>query len=380
MEAPRKGRFQNLKNKTFRMLRRKRRRAAHDKKSGIHGTGVNEIPSPPPPPTLARSDEISEDSELSSTANPSCDKTVELPQEDESESTSKKEEQCPTTVDIPSARSKKRLKDMSTEGHQMLCLLLQPKTALGNDYRLLAAKMGYTNDYIKYLGSTNEPVKELITEYEKGDRKIVELESLLKEIERYAVVEDLQKYIEATPTPEELEERVQNRERIEELKTSRESYHAFICFAEKDREFVDKLVKIMESAPYNFHLCLSERDFVPGGSIYETTAVAIEQRCKKFVVILSRNFDDSEGSHYESHIAMNLSPGAKQKRLIPVLIEEAYRYKIPRTISHITYLDWLRQEEKNFWNLLAISLGWEPKKQLIMTSKLTAGRNKCCIL
>lgn len=77
----------------------------------------------------------------------------------------------------------------------MLCLLLQPKTALGNDYRLLAAKMGYTNDYIKYLGSTNEPVKELITEYEKGDRKIVELESLLKEIERYAVVEDLQKYI-----------------------------------------------------------------------------------------------------------------------------------------------------------------------------------------
>ena len=65
----------------------------------------------------------------------------------------------------------------------------------------------------------------------------------------------------------------------------------------------------MEGAPYKLRLCLSERDFLPGGSIFETTAVAIEQRCKKFVVILSTNFDDSKGSRYESHIAMNLSPG-----------------------------------------------------------------------
>lgn len=55
------------------------------------------------------------------------------------------------------------------------------------------------------------------------------------------------------------------------------------------------------------------------------------------------------------------STGAKERRLIPVLIEEAYRYKIPRTISHITYLDWLRREEKNFWNSLAESLGWKSK-------------------
>lgn len=84
---------------------------------------------------------------------------------------------------------------MSTEGHQMLIVFLQPIHPLGNDYRLLADKMGYTNDYIKYLTSTNEPVKELITKYEKGDRKIVELESLLKDIERYDVIEELQKYI-----------------------------------------------------------------------------------------------------------------------------------------------------------------------------------------
>ena len=84
---------------------------------------------------------------------------------------------------------------MSTEGHQRLTILLQPRDALGRDYRTLADKMGYRNDYIKFLGSTNEPVKELIKDYEKGDRKIVELMSLLKDMERWDVVEDLQKYL-----------------------------------------------------------------------------------------------------------------------------------------------------------------------------------------
>lgn len=48
--------------------------------------------------------------------------------------------------------------------------------------------------------------------------------------------------------------------------------------------------------------------------------------------------------------------GVKEKRIIPVLIDEAYRYKIPRTISHITYLDYIRQSEDNFWELLCYSL------------------------
>lgn len=72
---------------------------------------------------------------------------------------------------------------------------------------------------------------------------------------------------------------------------------------------MDKVLKKLESAPYNLHFCSSERDFLPGGSVFETTAVAIEKTCKKFVVILSSNFDHSEGAHYESQIATGLSPG-----------------------------------------------------------------------
>ena len=65
----------------------------------------------------------------------------------------------------------------------------------------------------------------------------------------------------------------------------------------------------MESPPYNLRLCFSERDFLGGGCYLQTAAVAIEKRCRKFVAVLSSNFDDSEGAIYESHIAMSLSPG-----------------------------------------------------------------------
>ena len=91
-----------------------------------------------------------------------------------------------------------------------------------------------------------------------------------------------------------------------------DSYDAFLCFAntaKRDSEFVEKLLKKMESPPYNLRLCFSERDFLGGGCYLQTAAVAIEKRCRKFVAVLSSNFDDSEGAIYESHIAMSLSPG-----------------------------------------------------------------------
>lgn len=91
-----------------------------------------------------------------------------------------------------------------------------------------------------------------------------------------------------------------------------ESYDAFVCFGKntmKDKEFVEKLVRKMESSPYNLRLCLGERDFLGGGCSLENAAVAIEKRCTKFVVILSSSLDNSEGALFELHIAMSLSPG-----------------------------------------------------------------------
>lgn len=101
----------------------------------------------------------------------------------------------PLDGDTPLATEEKLLKDMCTKGHERLVVLLQPSCPLGNDYRLLAAKMGYTNEDIKLLESSHEPVKELMIKYDTGRRTIAELVSLLQQIDRPDVVQDLQPYI-----------------------------------------------------------------------------------------------------------------------------------------------------------------------------------------
>ena len=55
--------------------------------------------------------------------------------------------------------------------------------------------MGYTNEDIKLLESSHEPVKELMIKYDTGRRTIAELVSLLQQIDRPDVVQDLQPYI-----------------------------------------------------------------------------------------------------------------------------------------------------------------------------------------
>ena len=84
---------------------------------------------------------------------------------------------------------------MPSEGYQKLVEYLQPLSATGRDYRSLADRMRYSNQYIQWLESTDNPVMNLLRTFRENDRKISELTSLLKEMERNDVLEELQPYI-----------------------------------------------------------------------------------------------------------------------------------------------------------------------------------------
>jgi len=94
-----------------------------------------------------------------------------------------------------SASDEKLIKDMPSEAYKKLVMLLQPLSATGRDYKSLADRMGYSNQYIQFLQSTKDPVLTLIKEYQQGDKRISELISLLRDMKRYDVVEELQPYI-----------------------------------------------------------------------------------------------------------------------------------------------------------------------------------------
>ena len=51
--------------------------------------------------------------------------------------------------------------------------------------------------------------------------------------------------------------------------------------------------------------------------------------------------------------------GEKRERYIPILIEDAYRHKIPKTIKHLYHLDYTRIDESIFWKRLANCLSTE---------------------
>ena len=46
----------------------------------------------------------------------------------------------------------------------------------------------------------------------------------------------------------------------------------------------------------------------------------------------------------------------KRERYIPILLEDAYRHKIPKTIKHLYHLDYTKTDESIFWDRLANSL------------------------
>ena len=88
-----------------------------------------------------------------------------------------------------------------------------------------------------------------------------------------------------------------------------ENYDVFICYAGPDKPFADELLKILEGKPYCMKVCINYRDFLVGADPLETAAKAIEERCRKVLVILSENFNRCEEADFQAKVALSLSPG-----------------------------------------------------------------------
>jgi len=88
----------------------------------------------------------------------------------------------------------KLLRHMSYEGHMRLSLMLGPSCASGNNYKVLASKLGFTTEEIRDLERQTDPVMYMLKKPRLVDLKISKLKSLLKEMERFDVVEDLKSF------------------------------------------------------------------------------------------------------------------------------------------------------------------------------------------
>lgn len=88
----------------------------------------------------------------------------------------------------------KLVRHMPYEGHVLLAMLLTPDAINGNNYKLLAAKLGFTAEEIKNLETKREPVMELLQDRRCLDLTIAKLKSKLSEMERKDAITDLETF------------------------------------------------------------------------------------------------------------------------------------------------------------------------------------------
>uniref|UniRef100_A0A0B6ZIP1 TIR domain-containing protein n=1 Tax=Arion vulgaris TaxID=1028688 RepID=A0A0B6ZIP1_9EUPU len=115
-------------------------------------------------------------------------------------------------------------------------------------------------------------------------------------------------------------------------------YDAFICFnpngdSSKDLEFVRELISRLEGPKYKFRFFVPHRDDLAGLNAHSISAKIISERCRHMIVVLSPNFLASPACDFQSSFAHSLSPGARNKRIVPIKIQDCPTPNILRIMA-----------------------------------------------
>ena len=142
-------------------------------------------------------------------------------------------------------------------------------------------------------------------------------------------------------------------------------YDGFIAYSSKDDMFVvQTLCPCLENGSPSYKLCVHYRDFPVGACIAETIIEAVESS-KRTILLLSRNFLQSEWCRYEFKTAHHQVLKDKAKRLIVILMEdiplEDLDPDLRLYLKTNTYLKW---GDQWFWEKLKYALPDKtPKKR-----------------
>ncbi|XP_051879369.1 myeloid differentiation primary response protein MyD88 isoform X2 [Pristis pectinata] len=241
-----------------------------------------------------------------------------------------------------------------------LALLLNPKKMVAADWTELAEEMGFHYLEIRNYDRLENPTGKMLDEWEAKDGSSVgKLLELLRKIERDDILEDL------TPAIVECCRQYLNKPvQVPSVDSSDpkstgvtpEFFDAFICYCQADIEFVHEMIKQLEQTEYKLKLCVFDRDVLPGSCIWTISSELIEKRCKRMVAVISDDFLVSDDCDFQTKFALSLSPGARDKRLIPVKYKHIKK-EFPSILRHITLCDYTNPSTKSwFWKRLAKAL------------------------
>ncbi|XP_072904822.1 myeloid differentiation primary response protein MyD88 [Hemitrygon akajei] len=245
-----------------------------------------------------------------------------------------------------------------------LALFLNPRSVVAADWTELAEEMGFNYLEIRNYDRLENPTGKLLDEWGSREGSSVgKLLELLRKIEREDILEDLM-----TPIEKYCKEHLNKPVQVPSVDSSGPKstcdtsgdtpkfFDAFICYCQADIWFVHEMIKQLEQTAYKLKLCVFDRDVLPGSCIWTISSELIEKRCKRMVAVISDDYLVSDDCDFQTKFALSLSPGARDKRLIPVKCKPIKK-EFPSILRHITCCDYTNPNTKSwFWKRLAEAL------------------------
>lgn len=226
------------------------------------------------------------------------------------------------------------------------------------DWCGLAEIIGYCNQDIKIFERRDSPTVALLDNWATRIDLSPTVDTLvryLQEIQRTdAIIEsdiiirrDIDEF-RKPPRPRPPPQPVENGEA--------ERYDAFVVYGDTTRDirFMLDMVKVLEGEEHNIKLFVPGRDDLAGTEKFVLTADMIANRCRRVIVILSRGFENSEYCDFALKLAQSLSPGAKTKRIIPILLDNV---RIPLILNFVGIVNFSNPEQREWvWPRVAATI------------------------
>ncbi|CAO1348269.1 unnamed protein product [Diamesa serratosioi] len=269
-----------------------------------------------------------------------------------------------------------------------MSLLLNPEKILPSedgyhrDWRGLAALVNLSQSEYNAVSHNQDKIATLFDIWIKQNKgaTISTLMQCLELIDRYDVSDDIQSlfvedakvFLSPPKRKPDYFESVHQSEPDSEIVTTQDYdnaekglslqlYDAFVMYDDRDSNFAEDIIDRLEEM--GLKLCTSQRDFlVSSGIDLEVILNILMKRCHRLIVVVSKNFLESNHKKYITNYAQALGIEQGQRKIIPCLIEFC---ELPTMLRYCFRLDYYRQGKLfDFWNKLYKSIKPRPVHSL----------------
>ena len=153
-------------------------------------------------------------------------------------------------------------------------------------------------------------------------------------------------------------------------------YDAFVSFSRKDANWVfDTLMPHLEAPQCGFHLCVHDRDFVPGATINKNITTAIKYS-RRTILILTPDFIKSEWCEFELQAAHQRVLEDRSNFLIVVVLKEVDDKDLDEVLKlYMKTNTYVKVSDKWFWQKLLYAMPKIPIDELKAPQKNVKNRN-----